>query len=1104
MLKPKVALFLCLLTPSICLGEQEQPLLLQMPAVSKDKIAFVYAGDLWIAGRDGGQAVRLTTHAGTESNPRFSPDGSMIAFTGEYDGNVDVYTIPVEGGIPQRLTYHPMSDEVLGFTPDGQRVLFRSMRDSFTYFRRFYTIPISGGTAEEVPLPMGTSACYSPDGRRLAYVPCENFQKAWKRYRGGLTQAIWIADLPTLSIESIEHEKWNDFNPMWLDTTIYFLSDRNGPVTLFAYDINSKQVRQVLANNDLDFKSASAASDAIVYEQFGSLHLYDLGTGTSQELSITIASDLPEVRPHFRQVKTDRLTAAGLSPSGARAVFETRGEIITVPAEKGDIRNITRSTSVADRDPAWSPDGKSIAYFSDESGEYALHIRDQNGLGEIHKINLGEPPSYFYSPRWSPDSKNIAYTDKRLNVWYVKLSDPKPVRVDTDLFEQPDRTLAPVWSPDSRWLAYCKQLPNHMHAVFVYSLSEHQSRQVTDGMSDALYPEFDKGGKYLYFTSSTDMGLSTGWLDLSSINLPFTRSVYIVVLKKGLPSPLAPESDEETDSTTSTSTVSSSDEKGHDKRNEAAKKTEKGSASDTAAPVNIDFENILQRTLALPVPARDYLGIKAGKEGTLFMIEGPDILWGPTDESVPPMLTVRRFDLAKRKAEPILDSVNSFTLSINGEKMLYRRGEQWFVASATEVPKPGDHDLALGEVSVYVDPSAEWNQMYHEVWRIERDFFYDPGHHGLDLTAAEEKYAAYLENLSSRSDLNYLFQEMLGELSVGHLYVGGGESPEVTRVKVGLLGADFTVDRGRFRFSRIYSGENWNPQARAPLTQPGVEVVPGEYLLAVNGRDVTPALEVYGYFEGTAGKAVTLKVGPTPDGANARDVIVVPVESDLSLRGLAWIEGNRNKVNQLSGGKLAYVYLPNTYASGYNNFNRYYFSQIDKQGAIIDERFNGGGNLPDYFIDHLRRPLLSLQMTREGRGFPCPLGAIFGPKVMIINEAAGSGGDALPWFFRKTGIGPLVGKRTWGGLIGIYDYPQLMDGGYVTAPRIAIYGLDGEWEVENSGIEPDFEVEQDPKLVREGHDPQLEKAVEIALQLLEKNPTPEYRKPTYPDYHIKR
>jgi tricorn protease len=1066
--------------------------------VSQTQIVFQFAGSLWTVSREGGDARRLTT-GGHEGHPIFSPDGSLVAFTGEYDGNPDVYLVPASGGVPRRLTYHPGPDSALGWTPDGKQVLFRSDRASFTGGAlRLFTIPIDGAFPTEVPLPRAAEGSFSADGSRLAYVPNVQWQRAWKRYRGGQTRSIWIANLADSSLEAkIPRDNSNDFNPIWVGDTIYFLSDRNGPVTLFAFDPKSKVVTQVVPNDGLDIKSASAGPGAIVYEQFGSLHLLDLDSRHTQPLDIRVTGDLPELRPHFQKIEPKRIQSAALSPTGARALFAARGEIFTVPAEKGDVRNLTQTPAAVERDPAWSLDGRSVAYLSDESGEYALHIRDQSGSGEARRIALGDPPTFYYSPTWSPDSKKIAYTDKRLNVWYLDLDQktPVPERVDTDTYAGPSTFLDPVWSPDSRWLAYTKQLRNHLHAVFIYSLEQRLSHQVTDGMSDALFAAFDKEGKYLYFTASTDMGLNTGWLDMSSLNRPVTRSVYVAVLRKDLPSPLAPESDEEKPPAGDTA-----------KKPEPADTAEDKDKEPEPFRLSIDFDNISQRILALPIPAHNYQALAAGKTGVVFVVEGPAVDLVGGDEGAP-ALTVHKFDLKTRKTEKLLDDVNAFELSFNGEKMLFRRKDQWTVAPAEKPPegpaKPGEGGpLKLDSMQAYIDPRAEWKHMYYQAWRDERDFLYDPGLHGLDLETIKKRYEPYLANLSSRDDLNYLFEEMLGEITVGHMFVGGGDTPEPKRVKGGLLGADYVIENGRYRFARVYNGENWNPKLRAPLTQPGVNVIPGEYLLAVNGRELTAKDNLYSHFEETAGKAAVLRVGPDPRGAAARQVTVVPVEDEFALRNLAWIEGNRRKVDELSGGRVAYVYLPSTYVGGYGNFNRYYFAQVGKDAVVIDERFNSGGKIADYIIDYLRRPLLSYWTLREGQDITSPIEAIFGPKVMIINEMAGSGGDMLPWMFRQTGLGPLVGKRTWGGLVGHYTNPNdLLDGGFVGTPNLAFYTPHATWEIENQGVPPDVEVEDDPKLARQGHDAQLEKAVELVMDALKKNPPPTLRRPPYPNYH---
>ena len=1107
---------LSLLSLSAC-ADLNAPLLLQSPTMNRTQIVFVYAGDLWKVPREGGDARRLTTGAGVESNPIFSPDGTQIAFTGEYDGNVDVFVVPAAGGVPRRLTWHPAADLVCGWTPDGKRIVFSSSRTSYSRFSELFSVSAEGGPEDKLPLPMGYEASYSPDGSRIAYVPLPRRFAAWKRYRGGTATPIWIATLSNSRIEKVPRETSNDFDPMWVRDTVYFLSDRNGPVTLFSYDTRTRQVRQLIENRGFDLKSASAGPDAIVYEQLGGLFLCDLRSGKTRQVDIRVEGDMPEVRERLVNVGK-QLRGARISPAGARAVFQARGEILTVPAEKGDVRNLTNTPGVMERSPAWSPDGKTIAYFSDESGEYELHLRAQSGMGEVQKIKLGEPAFYF-SPVWSPDSTKIAYIDNHLGLWYMDIKEKKPVRVDKDRYLASD--FGQVWSPDSKWFAYSKRLRNHLGAIHLYSLDRRESRQITDGMSDARHAVFDKDGKYLYFTASTDVGPSLQ-PDIQSVARTASRSIYLAVLAKDQPSPFAPESDEEKP------VEEKKDEKGAAKPVEAKKEAAAKDAKPPEKPVvGIDFENIGQRILAMPMPARQYVGLQPGKAGVLLALEAPPISFGSSEG--PSGMTVHRYDLKLRKSDMAVAGVRNFEVCHSGEKMLYRQGERWVIAtlrpmspgsgpsagapaaggppSASGPPSPpsgapGGEALKTDAIEVRVNPRAEWRQMYHEVWRIQRDFFYDPKYHGLDLKAAEKKYEVFLENVASRQDLNYLVADMMGELTVGHLGVGGGDTPEVKRLQTGLLGADYTIENGRYRFARVYSGENWNPQLRAPLTQPGVNIVAGEYLLAVNGRELRAGDNLHSFFEGTAGKSVVLKVAPDPAGAKAREVTVVPVSSESGLRNLAWIEDNRRKVDQMTNGRVAYVYMPDTAFGGLTAFNRYFYAQIGKEAVIIDERFNGGGMLATDVIEQLKRTLLSAVATRDGADELQPQGAIFGPKVMLVNEFAGSGGDAMPWYFRRAGVGKLIGKRTWGGLVGRAGAPELMDGGFVTSPSSAVWNTaTSEWEVENIGIAPDIEVEFDPEAVRNGHDPQLEKAVEVVLEEVKKNPPPTLRRPAYPNYH---
>ena len=1057
-----------------CHAHASTPLLLQSPTLSVNRIAFAYGGEIWTVPRSGGDATLLVGGLGTASGPVFSPDGRRVAYTANVNGNDDVFVVPAAGGQPQRLTWHPDRDVAVGWTPDGKGVLIRSHRNAANDSDQLFVMPLTGGLPKALPLPMAEEGAFSPDGTHIAYNPITQWEPDWRDYHGGQTTRIWIARLSDSSVVTVPHLKANDRDPMWMGNTVYFLSDRDGPATLYAYDRQNAQLTRLIDNHGFPIDAASAADGAIVYTQMGALHVYDVASHRDQRIPVRVDGPLPQTEPHFVKV-ADAIEHAGISPTGARAVFEAHGEILTVPADKGDIRDITRTSNAAERDPAWSPDGKSIAYFSDAGGEYALYIRHQDGLDTPRRISLGQPPSFFYSPVWSPDGKRIAYSDKRLNLWMVDLDHPVPVKVDTDRFDTPLHEFDVSWSPDGRWLTYTKQLPNHLRGVFVYALATGKATRVTDGMSDCLYPVFDRSGKYLYFTASTDEGLTPGWLDMTSEAHPVSRSVYVAVLRKDLPSPLAPQSDE-------------------DKGVAAEGKHKAKPDASAKVTVNIDFAGLDQRTLALPIKAANYVGMVAGAQGTLYLQQAPQV---PEKGDG---TTLKRFELDKRKDVALAEGVKQFALSADGKKMLYQSGKDWFITGTDKPVKKGDGKLDLAGMQVHVVPRQEWTQIYDEVWRIERDFFYDPHYHGLDLASAEQRFRPYVAGVGSREDLNFLLRKMLAYMSVGHMFVRGGAMPDVPKIDVGLLGADYSVDHGRYRFSHIYSGENWNPELHAPLTQPGVDVKAGEYLLSVNGQSLHAGDNLYGLFQQTVGKQVVLRIGPHADGSDARDVTVVPVKSEFGLRHLGWIEHNRREVDRLSGGQLAYVYLPDTQAGGFRNFNRYYFAQTDKHGAVIDERYNHGGQLADYIIEALQRKPMSQVITREGHKYLEPTQAIFGPKAMLINQFAGSGGDAMPWYFKRTAIGPLIGENTWGGLVGIGGYPPLLDGGSVTAPRWALAGLHGHWEVENHGIAPDIEVVQDPAAVRQGHDPQLEKAVQVLMQQLHDHPQPAFVTPPYPDY----
>lgn len=1081
-----------------------EPLLLRNPSLSHDRIAFIYADDIWTVPRAGGEAQRLTSQNDIVSGPFYSPDGSRIAYSAHRNGATNVYVIEATGGVPRRLTWdnsgHFASGNMaVGWTPDGKDVLFDSMRYSYSDFLQLFKAAADGtGTPTALPLPSAVDGALSPDGSTIAYVPVLQWEEAWKHYRGGQTTPIWLVNLKTLDLVKVPRDNSNDSSPVWEGKTVYFLSDRNGPVSLFSYDTGTKQVSQVIDNTGYDLKNVAAGPGALVYEQFGSLHLYDLATHKQHPVEITIAGDLPELEPHLANVRPDETQNLNISPTGVRLVAEAHGDIFTLPTDKGDTRNLTKTPGVEERDPSWSPDGKSIAYFSDASGEYQLCIRDQDGLKPAKVIDLGPTPSFFYGPHWSPDSKSIAYTDKHLHLWYVDVATGKPVLIDTGLRGSFGSSFQISWSPDSKWIAYTRDLLNQYHAVFLYSLDTHKSTQVTDGMSDAANPAFDPDGKYLYFTASTNAGPSNAGIDLSSLDRYTASGAYVVVLAKKTPSPVPPEAGDE---------KAASDEKPDqatkpaDQKDEAKKDEAKKDSAKKPEPTVVDLDGIGNRILALPIPERNYVDLQVGKTGVIYLAEGPAV-GRPSDEQGPPIRAIWRFTTKDRKTEEVLNELTGFGISFNGDKLFYAQRDNWFTIDAGELKPGGSHGKPVNNHGMFatVDPRAEFAQMYRETWHIERDFFYDPHLHGLDLAKIMAKYQPYVAGIASRDGFTYLCNEMLGEIEVGHMFIRGPRTPSHAP-RTGLLGADYTVDNNRYKFSRIYNGQNWTPGLKAPLTLPGVDVNVGDYLLAVNGRELYAKDNLYSFFDGTAGQQTVLTVGAKPDGSDARNVTVVPTDDEAGLRNLAWINHNVQEVDKLSDGKIAYVYMPNTGGAGYDNFNRYFYAQVNKQGLVLDERYNEGGFIADYIVDVLGRKMLSGAIERDGKPVYDPEGAIFGPKAMIINQSAGSGGDAMPWYFRKAHLGTLVGTRTWGGLVGIGGYPTLIDGGSVTAPRYAIYGLENHWEVEGHGIPPDVEVEELPKDVAAGHDVQLERAVSVVMQQLKEHPVVYPSIPPYPNHH---
>ncbi len=1060
----KKLLFLAACVFITCISLAQGTRLLRQPSAGKDHIVFVHGDDLWVVGREGGDARRLTSAVGSELSPKISPDGKWVAFTGQYDGNTDVYVMPIEGGEPKRLTWHPGNDLVQGWTPDGKYIYFISGREGFpTATTKLYKISVNGGMPEAFPIPFAYTSCLSEDGQILAYQPYPLSDIEWRNYRGGQAQPIWLYNLQTKeTTKTVQGDKERHMNPVWDNGIVYFLSEQDFASNIWSYDPKTKIQKQITFHKDFDVKNLSANNHSIVYEQAGYLHSLNLSTGKSTKLVINANGDLNWGRPRWNNVSGTALTNASLSPTGKRALFETRGEIFTVPKENGDWRNITRSTGVADRYPTWSPDGQKIAWFSDASGEYELMVADQSGLQTPKAYPIANKKFYF-NPIWSPDSKYIAFTDTDYNLWYIDLATGVLKLADTDRLAHPNRTLNPCWSPDSKWIAYVQIQENQFKAVKLYNLETAKSTQLTDGLSDAIDPQWDESGKYLYFLASTDYGLNIGWLDMSSYNYPVNRALYIAVLSKDAPSPFEPKSDEE---------PAREEKKPADTSKAAAKPP-----AVTGVKVKIDFDGIQQRIVSVNIPARNYDGLTAGPEGTIFYTE-----------SVPnePGSVLYKYSLKDRKPTEFGRAINYVTSSFDRKNLLYRSGSNWFIVATAAAPRPGEGKLATEGIKVYVDPNKEAEQIFREGWRFQRDFLYVENVHGAPWDKIYEWYKPWVAHVKHRTDLNYIIDILGGEVSIGHSFTSGGDLPDIPFIPVGLLGADYEIDNGFFKIKKIYTGENWNPDLRSPLSGPGMDVKEGDYLLEVDGRPLNASMNVYSLFEGTANRQIKIKVNGKPVLEGARTLTVVPIATEAGLRSRNWVENNRKKVDELSAGKLAYVYVPNTSNAGYTYFNRYYFSQQDKKGVVIDERNNGGGSAADYMIDIMSRKLQGYFNNRVAGHKPSttPMAGIWGPKVMLANESAGSGGVLFPYMFKKMKIGPLIGTRTWGGLVGIWDTPLFMDGGRMTAPRGGFYDTDGEWAVEATGVAPDIEVNQDPRSVAEGKDPQLERAVQEALKLL--------------------
>ena len=1041
--------------------------LLRQPTVSDNQIVFVYANDLWRVSIQGGNAIRLTSNEGQESLPHFSPDGKWIAFTGQYDGNTDVYLIPSQGGSPKRLTWHPSGDFVQGWTPDG-KIMFRSGREGRpTQTNKFYTVSPNGGLPVALDIPRAAFGELSADGKHIAYVPITSWDPEWRNYRGGQAMPIWIVNMETKDlIRTPQPTLERHLDPVWFNNVVYYLSERDYASNIWSFNPSTKEEKQITFHKKFDVKSLDACNKQIVYEQGGYLHLLNPNTGESKQLAITVNGDTNFARSRWENVSANGLNNPNLSPTGKRAVFEHRGEIFTIPKENGSWRNLTNSPGVANRAPVWSPKGDKIAWFSDESGEYELVIANQKGA-VLKKITFKDPTFYF-RPDWSSDGKHIAFTDTHYNIWTVNIDSGKTTKVATDSYAHPNRSMNPIWSPDGKWIAYAKQLKSHFKAVFAYNIQTGNTIQLTDGIADAISPIWDESGKYLYFLASTDYGLNSGWLDMSSYDPQVNRSLYCIVLSKKDKAPTLSKSDEEKEKVATTTPSS----------NKKSKKDTSEAPSPSKVVVTIDADNVFKRIVALSLPARNYVALAPAPKNNVFVMEGIPNEFG---------FKMHTYDVKKMKASDFTTGVFQAVTSADRKSVLIQKRSGWSLVGTSSPPKNGSGGLTIN-AKIKVDPQAEYKQIFKEGWRYMRDFLYVDNVHGAPWDKVYEWYAPWIKHVRHRSDLNYVVDIMSGEVAIGHSYVSGGDFPDINRVPVGLLGCDLEEVNGYYKIAKIYDGESWNPNITAPLAIPGLNINEGDYLLEINGSALTSATNPYSLLEQTAGRTITIKVNSKAENAGARELIVTPVRSENQLRSINWIEENRRKVDKLSNGKLAYVYVPNTGGGGFTSFNRYYFSQQDKKGVIIDERNNGGGSAADYMIDIMSRKLFGYfnSKANDNRPWTTPMAGIWGPKVMLINERSGSGGDLLPYMFKASELGPLIGTKTWGGLVGTWDTPRFIDGGRMVAPRGGFFDVNGEWAVEGEGVAPDIEVIQEPKLVLQGKDPQLERAVNEALKLLEK------------------
>ncbi|HYK83158.1 MAG TPA: PDZ domain-containing protein [Gemmatimonadales bacterium] len=1048
--------------------------MLRQPDVSATTIAFVYAGNVWVVAKTGGVANRLSSSRGEQSFPRFSPDGQWIGFTADYDGNEDIYVMPVTGGVPKRITHHPAPDRMLGWFPDGRSILFASPRESGRQrFYQLYRVAREGGLPTSLPVAYGEFAAVSPDGQWLAYVPQSQDFRTWKRYRGGWNSRIWLYNFATGVSKQVAPSAANNSQPMWHGRTLYFLSDR-GPAeraNIWAYSLATDSLRQVTRFTDYDIHFPAIGPSDIVFEAGGQLYLLDLALEQSHAVHVQVVTDLSTLKPH-RDSAGGHIVNAGISPTGKRAVFEARGDIFTVPAENGPVLDLTQTPGVAERTPAWSPDGKTIAYWTDRSGEYQLAIRPADGAGPEQQITAFGP-GFRYRPYWSPDSKKLAFIDQTMTIWVVERDSKRVTKVDQGLYmyEGDLEAFAPAWSADSRWLAYARDVENRHHAIFLFDTQGGARTQVTSGYYDDLRAAFDPEGKYLYLLTNRSFAPIYSDLDNTWIYANTTQ-IAAVPLRAAVASPLAPRDDEEAA-----------------KADAAATDTTKGKKPEQAAalPVEIDLPGFEARLVVLPPEPGNYADLHA-VAGKVVYRRLPRT--GASDKKN----AVAYWDVKERKEETVLDDASSALVSADGEKVLVAQQRRFAIVDLKPAQK-FDKPLRTGELALTVDPRAEWRQIFNDVWRFERDYFYDRNMHGVDWTAERARYGKLLDAAVTRSDVNFVIGELIAELNASHTYRGGGDLDAGPQRGTGLLGVDWALDNGSYRIRRILDGAPWDNEVRSPLRAPGVDVKEGDYVLAVNGIPLDPAEDPWAAFDGLADQPVKLTVNSRPTLEGARVVVVKALADESRLRHLAWIEANRRRVDAATKGRIGYVYVPSTGLDGQTELERQLFAQADREGLIIDERFNSGGQIPDRFVELLNRRADAYYAVRDGRDWRWPPAGPSGPAVMLINGWSGSGGDAFPAFFREAKLGPLVGERTWGGIIGITGVPELVDGGFVTVPTFRQYDLEGRWFAEGHGVDPDLAVLEDPAQLAKGVDQQLDAGIAAVLRQLEQHPVATPKRP---------